>query len=96
MYSYLKEQAVKTFIEKTVNPNLEKVEKLIKMYGKKGFSVGQSLTWADLFIFELTSNILEADNNALTNFAEIIQIRKSVEATPRIAEYLKARAKTGF
>ena len=83
-------------MEKLVNPSFEKIEKLIKMYGKNGFCVGSSLTWADLFIYELTNNILELESAAFEMFKEIQSVRKSVESNPRIAEYIKNRAKTGF
>ncbi len=79
-----------------MNPSFEKIEKLIKMYGKNGFSVGSSLTWADLFVFELTNNIIELESTAFEKFKEIQNVRKSVESTPRLAEYINNRAKTGF
>ena len=66
------------------------------MYGKNGFCVGSSLTWADLFVFELTNNIIELENSAFEKFKEIQSVRKSVESNPRLAEYIKNRAKTGF
>ena len=33
------------------------IEKLITMYGSNGYSVGDSLTWADLLIFEIASSL---------------------------------------
>lgn len=92
-----KAQAVQKFLEKTVSPNFEKIEKLVKMYGAPhGFSVGSSLTWADLFIYEMSNNILELDATACDKFVDITRIRKLVETTPSIAQYISKRAKTGF
>ena len=91
-----KAQAVRNFLEKSVNPNFEKIEKLVKMYGRNGWSVGSSLTWADLFIYELSNNILEVESGAFDKFLDITKIRKLVESTPKVSEYIRARAKTGF
>jgi hypothetical protein len=83
-------------MEKTAIPVLEKSEKLVKMYGQNGHSAGSSLTWADLFLYEVTSNILSADANALNAFPSIQKVRSTVEANPKVGEYLKNRPKTGF
>ena len=83
-------------MEKTAVPVLEKTEKLVKMYGQNGHSAGNALTWADLFLYEITSNILSVDANALNAFSSVQKVRSTVEAHPKVGEYLKSRPKTGF
>lgn len=77
---------------------LAKVEKLIGMYGKagSGFSVGESLTWADLYIYEVTDVIQKKNVNVLNGFDGIKSVRKSVESNPIIRDYIKTRPETSF
>jgi hypothetical protein len=75
---------------------LEKIEKLIKSYGSNGFSVGDALTWADLFIHETTHSLRNYRENILENFTALKAVRESVEKNERIANYLKNRPLTPF
>jgi glutathione S-transferase len=73
---------------------LGQIEKLIKLYGTNGYSVGSSLTYADLFIHETCqSGILKLDQTGkiLDTFPLICGVIKSVESNPKISEYLKTR-----
>jgi hypothetical protein len=49
------------------------------MYGKNGFSAGGSLTWGDLFLHEITTNVIEFDTTLLTRYPEISKCRALVE-----------------
>lgn len=92
----LKEVALKKFLSDDALKGLENVEKLAKEFGGKGFSVGESLTWADLFIHEITFSLMNYQDNLLDNFQVLKKIRDSVESNENIAEYLKNRPVTPF
>ena len=60
------------------------------------FKVGDSLTWADLFIHEITYCLLNHQEDLFNKFAAIKQVRENVESNPNIASYLKNRPLTPF
>nr|AYN44506.1 glutathione S-transferase S11 [Brachionus rotundiformis] len=91
-----KEVALKKFLSDDAIKGLENVEKLAKQFGSKGFSVGKSLTWADLFIHEITYSLMNYQDNLLDNFQVLKQIREAVESNENIAKYLKNRPVTPF
>ena len=69
------------------------------MYGKSGYSVGSSLTYADLYIHEVAkSNILRNDpkKEILDQFPNIQNVIKSVESNQNVAQYLKKRKDIPF
>lgn len=72
------------------------IEKLIGLYGSNGFSVGDSLLWSDLFIFDVTSQIFGNELSILDDFSNIKAVRASVEANANVAEYLKNRKDAAF
>lgn len=87
---------MKRFLAEDAVKGLNNLEKLAKQYGNKGFSVGNSLTWADLFIHEITFSLMNYKDDLLDNFQVLKQIRNSVESNENIAEYLKNRPVTPF
>jgi glutathione S-transferase len=72
------------------------VEKLINLYGSNGFSVGQSLTWADLYIFEIFSLIYDKQGDLIAKFPRISAVRETVAKNAKVAEHVKNRAVTPF
>ncbi len=90
-----KEEAKTKFLEEA-NTHLGRIEKLIGLYGSNGFSVGSALTWADLEVLEVTNTILPLNANILDGFANILAVRKSVEANANVSAYLKTRPATAF
>nr|QVK45618.1 glutathione S transferase [Brachionus paranguensis] len=91
-----KEVALKKFLADDAVKGLENVENLAKQFGSKGFSVGKCLTWADLFIHEITFSLMNYQGDLLDNFQVLRQIRDAVESNENIAEYLKNRPVTPF
>lgn len=82
-------QQLEDFIQEKYLKNLEIV---IKMYGKNGYSVGNSLTWADLVIYDSTDlMLLRNATNEYEDFPLIKRVRCVVEANDRVAAYLKKR-----
>lgn len=68
---------------------MNNLEKLVQMYGSNGFSVGNSLTWADLVISEVVFSILNKHSNSLNNYWNLKQIYQNVMAIPNVADFIK-------
>ena len=74
---------------------MKNVEKLISMYGSNGYSVGDSLTWADIALFYMIE-MTKIDKTNLEKFPLSLQIVQNVENDSRIAAYRKSRPETAF
>ena len=72
------------------------IEKLIGLYGSNGYSVGQSLTWADLLIFEIASTLFAKHPDMQTKFPHIAGVQKTVSENNHVTEYVKNRPVTPF
>ena len=72
--------------------HLANFEKLIQAYGKNGFSVGSSLTWADLSIFDFVTS----QSYDTAKFPALSKVLKTVQENPKISAYLKTRPVTKF
>ena len=84
------------FRDNEATKGLQNLEKLIGLYGGNGFAVGNALTWADLFIYDVTSQLFDREPSVLDNYAAVKQVRASVEAHEKVADYLKNRKETMF
>jgi glutathione S-transferase len=92
-----KEGALKIFLAEDVPKHMENLEKLSLLYGTSGHCVGNSLTWADLMVFDIYSIIQEKSQNLMNiKFEHIEKIKKTVEDHPNISAYLKSRPETPF
>jgi glutathione S-transferase len=91
-----KTEARKKFLAEDAVTHLGKIEKLIGLYGSNGFSVGSSLKWSDLAIYDISSTMHQYDEKVLDAFSHIQAVRASVLANEKVAEYLKNRPKTDF
>ncbi|CAF0796427.1 unnamed protein product [Brachionus calyciflorus] len=91
-----KEVALKKFLSDDAIKGLKNIEKLAREYGSKGYSVGNSLCWADLFIHEITYSLMTYQNDLLDGFEALRDIRQTVESNHNISEYLKNRPVTPF
>nr|AYN44507.1 glutathione S-transferase S13 [Brachionus rotundiformis] len=88
--------AMEKFKSDEIPVHLERIEKIVSLYGNEGFSVGNSLKWSDLHVYDITSSMLKFDPNILNKYPKIQAIRKTVETNEKIAAYLKARPETEF
>jgi glutathione S-transferase len=98
VFSFKEEErdtAKKAFEAGEAVAHLEKIEKLISLWGSNGHSVGSSLKWSDLYVLD-TSKLIAQDANVLDKYPGILAVNKSVESIPAVAEYLKNRAVTSF
>ena len=92
-----KEELFKTFFAEELPKHLQNLEVLGKTYGEGGpFFVGNQLTWADLFFYEVSNTLIESHASSIDSYPWLKQNRVEVEKQPRIAEYLKTRPKTVF
>ncbi|CAF0927038.1 unnamed protein product [Rotaria sordida] len=92
-----KEELTKKFLAEELPKHLQNLETLGKLYGNGGpFFVGNYLTWADLYFYDILETLLYANENCLNNYAWLKQNRAEVEKQPKVAEYLKNRPKTEF
>jgi len=97
----VKEEKYKKLKEEKIPEVLSQIEKIVKTNGS-GFSVGKSLTWADLALFNLRdffqSGSLKdvAESLLCKNAPGINAICDKVSTLPDIAKYIKARPQTSF
>ena len=91
-----KPDAMIKFFREEAPKHLGNIEKLIKMYGSGTHSVGNSLTWADLQIYDVTSMMHNMNAILLEKYPGILAVRKSVESNAKVAAYLKSRPVTQF
>ena len=88
----------KNFFNNEVPLYLGRYENLVKMYGSKGFSVGDNLKWSDLSIYDTLSIMffINMDIGLLEAFPRVNEIFKTVENNPKIKEYVKNRPDAPF
>jgi prostaglandin-H2 D-isomerase / glutathione transferase len=87
----------KKFLVEDAPKHLDKIEELITMCGVgKVHVVGNALTWADLYIFDVMTNYQKVEPNLLSHFPHIEKIRLRVETNPRIASWIEKRPNTKF
>lgn len=91
-----RDEVIAKFLAEDALAHLERIEKLLNLYGKDGFSVGNSLKWSDLHLYDVTSIILSLNKDILNNFPRIQAVRKTVVSNEKISAYLKARPETPF
>jgi glutathione S-transferase len=79
-----------------MHQKLQGLEKLVGMYGNGTWVVGNSVTWADLMVYDSLQNLLIADPQVLEKYPKLEKSRKAVGNLPKIAEYLKNRKEKPF
>ncbi|CAF0940900.1 unnamed protein product, partial [Brachionus calyciflorus] len=90
------EALVSKFLAEDAISHLEKIEKIVTLYGTEGYSVGSSLKWSDLHLFDVTSNLLALNVNILDKYPRIKAVRRTVESNEKINAYLKTRPETRY
>ena len=91
-----REAAKKAFLAEEAGPHFENIQKLIKLWGSNGYSVGSSLKWSDLYIWSITNELKITDPNVLAKFPGILAVNKSVDSNSKVTEYAKNRRVTPF
>ena len=69
--------------------HLTNLETLIKLYGSDGYFVGDQLTWADLYVYDLLSNIIQLNQSCLSGFELIETNREKIKNHERVSAYFQ-------
>ena len=89
----MKEAATKTFVSEAIPKHAGNIEKLVGLYGKDGYAVGESLTWADLIIYDLASNLETTFKVSLHEAHPVFAANKKIcEEHAKLGAYLKSRS----
>ena len=92
-----KQELREKFRTEELPKQLHNLQVLGQLYGNGGpFFVGNNLTWADLFFYDVGESMLQVDGNCLDKYAWLKQNRAEVEKNAKVAEYLKSRPKTDY
>nr|AYN44505.1 glutathione S-transferase S10 [Brachionus rotundiformis] len=91
-----KAEAFSQFLEKQATNGAKNVEKLVGMYGSNGYSVGDSLTWADLAIYDVIYSLLRKEATFMDKFPVLNKIYSNVNTNSGVADYVKKRPETPF
>jgi hypothetical protein len=71
---------------------MNNLEKLISWYGKgNGHSVGSLLSWADLFIFDMSDRFFETVPNFVEKYPLLYSVGQTVGKNENIKSYLAKR-----
>ncbi|KAF8370435.1 hypothetical protein PRIPAC_76864 [Pristionchus pacificus] len=73
----------------------EYIEQIAKKNGS-GYLVGRSVTWADLLIVDYMFTLESKAPGYLDGFPTMKKVKKSVENTPKLKEYLAKRPNNAF
>ncbi|CAF3402223.1 unnamed protein product [Rotaria socialis] len=92
-----KEELRKKYFDEELPKHFQNLDVLLKEFGNSGlFFVGNHLTWADLYFYDLSETLLGMNGNCLDIYPRLKQNREEVEKQPKISEYLNNRPKTPF
>ena len=92
-----KKELTKKFYADELPKHLHNLDTLGKLYGDGGsFFVGNQLTWADLFFYDIAQSLVDEDDTCLSKYPWLERNRQEVQKQPKIAEYLSSRPKTEF
>ena len=92
-----KTAALKQFFANNLPKHLQNLETLAKAYSNgSSFFVGNHLTMADLYVYDVLENIIEIDSVALDQYSWLTSNRRQTAQQPNIADYLKKRLRTSF
>ena len=85
--------AMNTFLSNDVGNGASVIETLIGWYAEDAengcFSVGNRLSYADLFIYELAKNYLPKTDEFIARYPRIYRVRDSVEKNESIVNFFK-------
>ena len=91
-----KEAGKAKFLNELATVHLDRIEKIIGMFGSGGFSVGSELKWSDLAIFQFTSEVKTLKDDIFNKYPHILSVRKTVESNSQISKYISTRPETPF
>jgi glutathione S-transferase len=92
-------QEKKTEITKTVREKyLDKFEVILKANGDSGRLVGNNLTWADIYLYQVLSNVeMVYDVKLLSDdYPALKKLSETVVSVPKIKDWIEKRPKTRY
>ncbi len=92
---FIKEAARVLFHTEDVPRIMVNVERLISLYGKNGYSVGDQLTWADIVFFFIVE-MGKIEKSGIEKFPHSLKVLENVENHPKIAAYIKSRPESAW
>lgn len=86
------------FINETLVKHAENLGKLKKAYSQnESFFVGKQLSWADIFVFQSISSLLQAMPQVQGKFGDQFKaLMEAIHAHAHLKKYLDSRPKTDF
>ena len=92
-----KQESMGKFFLEDLPKILQNLDILARLYSNGGpFFVGNHLTWADLYFYDVAENILRIDGSLLNRYPWLKYNRQEVERHPKISAYLRSRPQTSF
>nr|QUF59403.1 glutathione S-transferase GSTS6/7-1 [Brachionus angularis] len=85
--------ASQALMDENWNKNLKFFEKRLELNGN-GYLVGYSLSWADLYLSQITDFLFNRKSQFLSNYPRIKALDDRVRSLPRIADWLRRRPVT--
>nr|AYN44508.1 glutathione S-transferase S14 [Brachionus rotundiformis] len=89
-----KEEIIEDFLNKIAKYFLQKIQILIQKFGTNGYAVGNEITVADLFIYDLVTNMIKLDPFILENYPNLKENRNQVEENQNLQSYFKEKRKS--
>jgi glutathione S-transferase len=92
-------QEKKAEITKTVREKyLDKFEVILKANGDSGRLVGNNLTWADIYLYQVLSNVeMVYDVKLLSDdYPALKKLSETVVSVPKIKDWIEKRPKTRY
>ena len=89
----LQRLGLKSYLDNDVDRAADACETLIKLYSdsKTGWCVGDSLTYADLFVYEMAEYYFPKDEARFTErFPNIYKVHNNVKNEARLSAYFKS------
>ena len=90
---------MKDYLANEVENTADTVENMISMYTTNDCMncVGDKLTYADLFVYEMTRHYCPNDDTFMERYPKLFKIRRAVEENERVSEYIaKKKSEHGY
>ena len=87
---------MKDYLANDVENTSDTIENMISIYsGNNGENcVGDKLTYADLFVYEMTRHYCPKDDRFMEKYPGLFKIKSNVEKNKRLAEYMSQKEAT--
>lgn len=93
LFYYLQRVNLKDYLSNQVENMADTIENMITLYSKNQARncVGDKLTYADLFVYEMTRHYCPSDDMFVERYPKLFQIKRAVEENELVADYIKKK-----